>query len=228
MKTKAFALQVKDLSDEGTFEGYGSVFGGKADSYGDIIAPGAFAKSLTMHHRGGTKPVMLWQHNPSEPIGVWDNLAEDGKGLKGTGRLVMETAKGREAYALLKAGAMRGLSIGYREINADQDGNNRILKELDLLEISVVTFPAQPRASVTSVKSERMEEFARRLRDGDPLPVKEFEDILREAGVPKAMATQIASVGYSKAVRREADGKANEQAMAALRASLSAFTMQQT
>lgn len=226
MKTKAFALHVKDVSEDGSFEGYGSTFGGAPDAYGDIVAPGAFAKSLAKHRQKGTKPVMLWQHNPSEPIGVWDDLEEDGKGLKGTGRFVMDTARGREAHALLKAGAMRGLSIGYREISAEPDGPNRLLKELDLMEISVVTFPANTRATVTSVKSDRMEEFAQRLRDGNPMPVKEFESILREAGVPKAMATQIASVGYSKSIQREADGKANEQAMAALRASIAAFTQQ--
>lgn len=161
---------------------------------------------------------MLWQHNSDEPIGVWDNLSEDGKGLKGTGKFVMETARGREAYALLKAGAIRGLSIGYRELEAEPDGNNRILKKLDLMEISVVSFPANRRANVTAVKSERMEEFARRLRDGDPLPIKEFEDILRESGVPKSMATAIASQGYAKAIRRDAEGDKANDAVALLNA----------
>lgn len=211
-KTKDFALHVKDVSEEGTFEGYGSIFN-NVDSYGEKVAPGAFGESLARHQREGTKPLMLWQHNSDEPIGVWENLAEDGKGLKGTGKFVLETARGREAHALLKAGAIRGLSIGYREIEAEPDGNNRILKKLDLMEISVVSFPANRRANVTAVKSERMEEFARRLRDGDPMPIKDFEDILREAGVPKSMAVQIASVGYAKAIRRDAEGdKANDTA----------------
>ena len=212
MKTKDFALQVKDLSDEGTFIGYGSIFG-NLDSYGEVVEPGAFAKSLSRHVREKSSPIMLWQHNPEEPIGVWENLEEDAKGLKGTGRLVLEAARGREAYALLKAGAIRGLSIGYREVKVEPDGNARRLKELDLLEISVVTFPANRRASVTDVKSEHMDEFARRLRDGDPMPVKEFEDILREAGVPKAMAVQIASVGYAKAVRSESEGAGEDAAV---------------
>lgn len=212
MKTKDFALQVKGLTEDGTFEGYGSIFG-NIDSYGEKVMPGAFSESLVRHQREGSKPLMLWQHNPDEPIGVWDDLAEDGKGLKGTGRFVLETSRGREAHALLKAGALRGLSIGYREIETEPDGNARLLKKLDLLEISVVSFPANRRARVESVKSERMEEFARRLRDGDPMPIKEFEDLLRDAGVPKAMAVQIASVGYAKAIRSESEGtKANDQA----------------
>ena len=217
MKTKDFALHVKDVSDEGTFVGYGSIFG-NADSYGEIVEPGAFLKSLSRPTKGKSKPLMLWQHNPNEPIGVWDDLAEDAKGLKGTGRLVLETTRGREVYALLKAGAVRGLSIGYREIKAEPDGNLRRLKELDLMEISVVSFPANRRASVAAVKSERMDEFARRLRDGDPMPIKEFEDILREAGVPKSMAVQIASVGYAKAIRSESEGDQANDAVALLKA----------
>lgn len=219
MKTKDFALQVKDLSDAGTFSGYGSVFG-NLDSYGEVVVEGAFTKSLARHAKEKTSPLMLWQHNPGEPIGIWDELEEDGKGLKGTGRLILETARGRETHALLKAGAIRGLSIGYREIKTEPDGNNRKLLELDLLEISVVSFPANRRARVDAVKSERMEEFARRLRDGEPMPIKEFEDILRDAGVPKAMAVQIASVGYAKAIRSESEG--NDQAARFLKALLPA------
>ena len=216
-KTKDFALHVKDVSEEGTFEGYGSIFN-NVDSYGEKVAPGAFGESLARHQREGTKPLMLWQHNSDEPIGVWENLAEDGKGLKGTGKFELETARGREAHALLKAGAIRGLSIGYRELEAEPDGNNRILKKLDLMEISVVSFPANRRANVTAVKSERMEEFARRLRDGDPMPIKDFEDILREAGVPKSMAVAIASHGYAKAIRSESEGDKANEAAAFLRA----------
>ena len=217
MKTKDFALHVKDVSEEGTFTGYGSIFG-NVDSYGEKVVAGAFGESLAKHRQEGTKPLMLWQHRSDEPIGVWEDLAEDGKGLKGTGRFVMETARGREAYALLKAGAIRGLSIGYREIDTDQDGNVRLLKKLDLMEISVVSFPANRRARVESVKSERMEEFARRLRDGDPMPIKEFEDILREAGVPKSMAVAIASHGYAKAIRSDSGGDQANDAVALLNA----------
>lgn len=217
MKTKDFALQVKDLSEDGTFTGYGSV-NGNVDSYGERVMPGAFAGSLAKHKREGTSVLMLWQHNPNEPIGIWEDLAEDAKGLWGKGRLIMEVQKAREVHALMKANAIGGLSIGYREIKATPDGNVRNLEELDLREISPVSFPANRRARIEAVKSERMEEFARRLRDGDPMPIKEFEDILREAGVPKSMACAIASHGYAKAVLGEPEGKQANDATAFLTA----------
>lgn len=217
MKTKDFALQVKDLSEDGTFTGYGSV-NGNVDSYGERVMPGAFARSLAKHKREGTNVLMLWQHNPNEPIGIWEDLAEDAKGLWGKGRLIMEVQKAREVHALMKANAIGGLSIGYLEIKATPDGNVRNLEELDLREISPVSFPANRRARIEAVKSERMEEFARRLRDGDPMPIKEFEDILREAGVPKSMATQIASVGYAKAALGEPEGEKADDATAFLTA----------
>ncbi|MFT4129956.1 HK97 family phage prohead protease [Labrys sp. (in: a-proteobacteria)] len=212
MKTKDFALQVKDLGDDGTFEGYGSIFG-NVDSYGEKVLPGAFIDSLARHKREGSSVLMLWQHNSDAPIGVWEDLAEDAKGLWGKGRLILEVQKSREVHALMKAKAIGGLSIGYREQDTDQEGNVRLLKKLDLYEISPVSFPANRRARIESVKSERMEEIARRFRDGDPMPVKEFEEILREAGFPKSAAVQIASVGYAKAIRRESEGeKANDMA----------------
>ncbi|CUW44443.1 hypothetical protein B3286c1_1775 [Brucella vulpis] len=217
MKTKDFALQVKDLSEDGTFTGYGSV-NGNVDSYGERVMPGAFAGSLAKHKREGTNVLMLWQHNPNEPIGIWEDLAEDAKGLWGKGRLIMEVQKAREVHALMKANVIGGLSIGYREIKATPDGNVRNLEELDLREISPVSFPANRRARIEAAKSERMEEFARRLRDGDPMPIKEFEDILREAGVPKSMATQIASVGYAKAALGEPEGEKADDATAFLTA----------
>lgn len=221
MKTKDFALKVKDVTEEGTFEGYGSIFG-NVDSYGEKVMPGAFAESLARHKREGTTPLMLWQHDPWSPIGVWNDLAEDGKGLWGKGKLLPGVRAADEALILLKNGAVQGLSIGYREVETEPDGNIRLLKKLDLLEISIVSFPANRRARVESVKSERMDEFARRLRDGDPMPIKEFEDILREAGVPKAMAVQIASVGYAKAIRSESEGEKAKH-LADLRSAVSAF-----
>lgn len=180
MKTKDFALHVKDVSDEGTFTGYGSIFG-NLDSYGEKVMPGAFAESLAKHRQDGSKPLMLWQHNPDEPIGVWEDLAEDGKGLKGTGRFVMETARGREAHALLRAGAIRGLSIGYREIETSPDGSARLLKKLDLLEISVVSFPANRRARVEAVKSEGFIALRSKLLAGDRPSVRELEKGMRDA-----------------------------------------------
>lgn len=226
MKTKDFSLEIKAAGDDGSLEGYASVFS-NVDSYGDRVEPGAFVDSLTKHRREGTMPLMLWQHNPDEPIGVWEDFAEDGKGLWAKGRLLKGVQKAEEAHIRLKAGAVRGLSIGYRVKEAAPDKGVLSLKKLDLLEVSIVSFPANQRARVEAVKSERMEEFARRLRDGDPLPVKDFEDILREAGVPRAMAVQIASVGYAKAIRGEPEGKAKNTAddvLADLKAAVSAFS----
>lgn len=219
MKTKDFALSLKTVGEDGTFEGYGSIFG-NVDSYGEKVMPGAFKESLARHKADGTMPLMLWQHDSWQPIGIWEDLAEDAKGLRGKGRLLSGVRAADEALILLKAGAIQGLSIGYRELDVEPDGNIRLLKKLDLLEISVVSFPANRRARVDGVKNERFEEFARRLRDGEPMPIKEFEDILRDAGVPKSMATRIASVGYAKAIRSDSEGgaEAAQRFLNALRA----------
>lgn len=208
IKTKDFALQVKSVDDVGVIEGYASVFGVR-DSYNEVVMPGAFADSLARHKREGSMPLMLWQHNPSEVIGASDDLNDDGKGLYVKGSLILEVQRAREAHALLKAKAIRGVSIGYREVDVEpaNNGEPRKLIKLDLLEWSIVSFPANRRARIDSVKSEgRMSEFAQRLRDGEPPSIKEFEDILREAGIPKALAVQIASVGYAKAIRSDSEG----------------------
>src|SRR3712207_5134702 len=100
-------------ADAGTFTGYASVFAVR-DSYGDIVQPGAFAASLAAHEAAGTTPLLLWQHRVDAPIGTWTELREDAHGLRVTGRLVLDTPEGAKAYALLKAGALNGLSIGFR------------------------------------------------------------------------------------------------------------------
>lgn len=224
MKTKDFAFKVKAAGDTGEIEGYASVFGVR-DSYNEAVMPGAFSDSLAKHKREGTYPLMLWQHNPDEPIGVWHELSDDGKGLYAKGQLLQGVRRADEALIMLKAGAIQGMSIGYREVDVEpSDGATpRKLVKLNLLEASIVSFPANIRARVEAVKADgKMSEFARRLRDGDPPSIKEFEDILREAGVPKAMAVQIASVGYAKAVRSDSDGgeaikSAVSEAIASLR-----------
>jgi HK97 family phage prohead protease len=229
MKTKDFALEVKDVSAEGTIEGYGSVFGGSPDSYGDIVRPGAFADSLVRHKREGTMPLMLWGHNASEvPIGNWDEMAEDGKGLWLKGRVDLEDSLGIRVHRALKQRRMRGLSIGYETLASEPDPKRMgvtVLTKLELWEVSPVNFPAKRNALVDSGKSEGgdnwalFQEFSRRLRDGDPMPIKEFEDILREAGVPKSMATAIASHGYAKAAfRSESESEQANDAAAFLKA----------
>lgn len=139
--------------DAGTFVGYASIFG-EADSFGDTIKPGAFRKSLAEHKRQSGAPAFLWNHNPDEPIGTWTDIAEDARGLKVSGRLVTETTRGREAHLLLKAGAVNGLSIGFRT-RAAQAGPNggRVLTDIELVEISLVSLPAASKARVHSVRS---------------------------------------------------------------------------
>ena len=125
-------------------EGYASLFG-SADQGGDVVAKGAYAASL----KAGRGVKMLWQHDPALPIGVWDEVREDNKGLFVKGRLLDGVAKGREAAALLAAGAIEGLSIGYRTVKAAKDAaGHRLLTEVELWEVSLVTFPMQSQARV--------------------------------------------------------------------------------
>lgn len=153
-----FDLEVKlSASEAGVLTGYASLFNDEPDSYGDVIAKGAFTRSLAQHKAAGTVPLMLWHHDLSEPIGVWLDVREDGAGLAVTGRLILETRRGQEAYALLKAGALNGLSIGYRtRASEPRPGGGRILKDVDLFEISLVTIPAASRARITGVKNAAM------------------------------------------------------------------------
>ena len=129
-------------------EGYASLFG-VADQGGDVVAPGAYAASLKRLADTGDKVRMLWQHDPGQPIGIWDEVREDGRGLWVRGRLLPEVARAREAAALVAAGAIDGLSIGYRTVAAERDGKGRrMLSEVELWEVSLVTFPMLAEAKV--------------------------------------------------------------------------------
>lgn len=148
------AFSVKEMTDAGMFVGYASVFG-KRDLQDEIVEAGAFARSLeraSKDYRGGKFP-LLWQHDQGEPIGSFE-AEEDGKGLKIKGTLLLDISRGKDAYSLLKSGTINGLSIGYRVVKdeLDRDNGTRKLKEVDLWETSVVTFPANPHARVRSVK----------------------------------------------------------------------------
>ncbi|MBN2630089.1 MAG: HK97 family phage prohead protease [Rhodobacteraceae bacterium] len=135
-------------------EGYASLFGIK-DQGGDVVQPGAYAASLKRLAAKGAKVKMLWQHDPAQPIGVWDEVREDAVGLWVKGRLLTEVEKGREAAALLAAGAIDGLSIGYRTLKAERDGKGqRLLSELELWEVSLVTFPMLSEARVQAKSDE--------------------------------------------------------------------------
>lgn len=129
-------------------EGYASLFGRK-DQGGDVVLPGAYAGSLKALGASGRRVKMLWQHDPAAPIGVWDEVREDERGLWVKGRILTEVERGREAAALLAAGAIDGLSIGYRTLKAERDGKGvRQLAEVELWEVSLVTFPMLPEARV--------------------------------------------------------------------------------
>lgn len=186
-------LHINKLDDEkGIFEGYGNVFN-VVDHHRHIVEPGAFLKSLNRWNNKGRFPALLWQHDTEKPIGIYEHMAEDEHGLQVRGRLLVdEVPLAREAWALLKAGAIGGLSIGYNTVQAEHD-NNRILhiKEIDLWEVSLVTFPANEEAGVTHIKT-----------------IREFEKFLRDSGFSRREALQIASSGFKN--RRDADDEAEE------------------
>tara|TARA_Y100000389_G_C17402558_1_gene486162 strand:+ start:658 stop:1359 length:702 start_codon:yes stop_codon:yes gene_type:complete len=189
-ETLDVAFEYKAEEEEGTFSGYGSIFGNK-DLGNDVVVEGAFAKSIG---KKGAKAVkLLYQHRQDEPIGVFDEIIEDQRGLKVKGRLAMGTQRGREVYELMKMGALDGLSIGYRVdpkgTYYDEKGKRRYLKTVDLMEISAVTFPMNPRARVQAVK-------------GAERTVREWEELLRDAGSLSRTEAKAAASAVSKALEQ--------------------------
>jgi uncharacterized protein len=154
------------IDGDGTIEGYASLFGA-IDLSRDMVAPGAFRE--TLETRGIHRIPMLFQHDPAEPIGIWLDLKEDWRGLYARGRLIPDVQRAREVHALLKSGAIDGLSIGFRTVKARVDPSTKVRKlmHVDLWEISVVTFPLLPGARVDHVKAMRWPERAMRARDPD-------------------------------------------------------------
>jgi uncharacterized protein len=135
------------LKDGAEIAGYASLFGAE-DQGGDVVRTGAYAASLARLAKAGRGVKMLWQHDPTRPIGVWDEVHEDGRGLYVKGRLLLDVQAAREAHVLLQAGAIDGLSIGYRTLRAEKSAGGRILHEIELWEVSLVTFPMLPEARV--------------------------------------------------------------------------------
>lgn len=166
------AFEIKSLAEDGTFAGYASVFG-NVDSQRDRVHPGAFKTSI----KNREKPVqLLWQHQWEHPIGEIATMFEDGRGLYVKGKLMMEVAKAREAYALLKSGIVRGLSIGYSVVRSRRsaDSGVRELLELKLWEISLVTQPANEAAQVTVVKSRVTDDMEALMRAIDRAGISLF------------------------------------------------------
>jgi HK97 family phage prohead protease len=193
-RSRALPLDKKSI-DDGVFEGYASLFN-REDLGHDVIAPGAFRESLAS--RGAARIKMLFQHDPAEPIGVWDEIREDARGLYVRGRLMTAVSKAREVLMLMRAGALDGLSIGFKAVKARRDAATgvRRLEKVDLWEISVVTFPMLPGARVESVK-------ARPFDRGAPT-MREFERWLtRDAGLTRMEARAVLRSGFNglKALR---------------------------
>jgi len=188
LKHRNVAFKATAVEDTGVFSGYASVFGNE-DTYGEIVAPGAFAESIAKIMASGDPLPVLWQHNSSQPVGGSDMLAEDTRGLKTDGFLLIdEIPQAKAAHTLMKRRIVKGLSIGYyvRDSSYDEKTQIRTLKKLDLVEYSIVTFPANELATVDNVKA------AAKLKT-----IREFESFLRDVGgFQKDRARQIASAGW--------------------------------
>ncbi|BBB65903.1 primosome assembly protein PriA [Undibacterium sp. YM2] len=206
LEKRDFGFELKDLKEDGTFEGYGSVFG-VVDSYDEVVAQGAFSATLAAGKASGKMPSLLWQHRSAEPIGVYTSMSEDNIGLKVAGQLALKTVRGAEAYELLKMKAISGLSIGFvsREDSYDRVTGIRTLKAVDLWEVSLVTFPANDAARVQGVKSiEKIES------------IRDAEHYLRESGMSRAEA--VAFIGRIKSFSQsDSDASDMQQIVNALK-----------
>tara|TARA_R110000772_G_scaffold231460_1_gene342214 strand:- start:1836 stop:2669 length:834 start_codon:yes stop_codon:yes gene_type:complete len=191
------AEDMPNAEEEGTFEGYASVFE-NTDLGNDVIKTGAFKKSLRKRGYKGVK--LLYQHKSDMPIGVFDSIKEDDNGLYVKGRLALKTTAGRDAYELLKMGALDAMSIGFRanpqEISYDKRSQKRNIGEVDLLEISLVTFPMNPQALIRSVKA-------------NEISIREWEKGMRDAFVISRSEAKVAA----KAVYQMFEAKANSETL---------------
>lgn len=195
--TRDYPFELKEISESGTFTGYGSVFG-VVDSYGEIVVAGAFLDSLASHKAKGTMPAMLWQHRSAEPMGAYTSMEEDSIGLKVHGQIAMKTQRGAEAYELMKMRAVTGLSIGFipRDESHDRVTGITTLKKIDLWEVSPVTFPANDASRVQGVKNIEVIE-----------DLKSAEQFLRDSGLSRreavAFISRVKSLSQSDSVEDE-------------------------
>ena len=201
-EAKFTAIDLKSTDETGEFEGYASLFN-REDLGQDIVLPGAFKQTLATRGASGVR--MLFQHDAAEPIGVWEELREDARGLYAKGRLLSNVSRSREVLALMRAGAIDGLSIGYRTSQTRRDAKTGIrrISEIDLWEISIVTFPMLPEARISAVKS-------RPFAAHTPTP-REFERwLMRDAGLSRSEARAIIAHGLKGlTTRRDAGGNAH-------------------
>jgi hypothetical protein len=200
--TLTVSLEIKSLSDR-EFDGHGSIFG-NVDLGGDIVLPGAFKRSLAQHRKEGSLPQMFWMHDPSRVPGKWLSMSEDEDGLAVKGVLA-PTDLGNEIHTLLKMDAVRGLSIGY--VTQDQDFDkegNRLIKEADLWEVSVVSLPMNPLAQIAHVKT-------RLSAEGAYVPTaREFETSFRKMGCSKQISRKLVSMIFDPSGATLEDEKEDE------------------
>jgi len=204
---KSVEIKRAEVSVEGVFSGYASTFGGAPDRAGDVIMRGAFARSIKEYGDLKGSPGMLWGHDMQEPIGKWLSLAEDSRGLKVGGKLTMALQRAKDAHALLKDDAL-SLSIGYRVRADGVEGRNRVLKDIELLEVSLVAVPANPRAQITGVKDLRGPADLQRL--------------LQDIGLSQREAKRIVAGGWS--ALRQTESPELSTVAAALRRHAAALT----
>jgi len=222
----AIPLDIKALGER-QFSGHGAIFG-NVDLDGDIVVPGAFKRSLAKYRDAGTMPAMFWMHQPDQVPGAWDKVVEDDEGLATVGELAT-TQLGEDLRKLMKLKAVRGQSIGYRPIEVDWDKQgNRLLKEVDLWEISIVSLAMNPLARVEAVKARLSElgeyvpsaremeayfskmgcsrkaarSLVAKLFDGH---LRDADDSLRDAGLPDSDATAAIKAANELADRMQAD-----------------------
>lgn len=178
MEHKFLNLEWK-ADEDGSIEGYGAVFG-EVDQGNDVIAPGAFTESLG----SGRRVRMLMQHDPDKVIGTWDEMAEDERGLRVKGRFLTKVQLGADAYEMVKAGAVDGLSIGYRTVKAASRDGRRVIMQADVWEVSLVTFPMNEMARVDAVKAADMTR-------------RDLERVLtQDAKLTRSVARELMTGGY--------------------------------
>ena len=214
MFTKEYWFSAEDTAEDGTFTGYASVALGEPDSYGDVVMPGAFTKTLARHKSRQTLPMMFFGHKADElPIGQWVEMDEDERGLKAVGKFALDDPFAARVYSAVKSGRVRGLSIGYRipaggiDYNVEGKGINH-LKEVDLFEVSVVNIPACADALVQGVKAEALHNAKMKLAAGERLTEREWGPLLKQLGLTNSQAERAVRINLKG--QGEPDKAAND------------------